>query len=286
MAAIIGSLISRCSSIGSKLSSSLSALFAAGGSEDPQFMILGLDGAGKTMLMYRLKIPGWPKDDMSKTLKKIKEKEPSSKKDDGDKGDEEGGPCDWGYHYEEIGKPFDMGLWDMPGTVAMRHVWPSIYQSIKVHGVIFVVNCEDAWDPNFDDKNAELNKKDEKMFKEKKAANDVAQQRVALSRKYLHMLMNEDDLRQAAFCVVVNQRTSREKDDRGNAKPLYDALNEDRLEYMLGLHDLHPSCAWRTKKFVMNIMNINGESDRNWIGMMEWARTVISDPKGLGMKIG
>lgn len=279
MASILAKLVSRCSSIGNKLSSSLTALFAAGGSEDPQFMIVGLDGAGKTMMMYRLKIPGWNKDEMSKCLSSIKEK-----KDD-EEVDEDNDPCDWGYHYEEISKPFDMGLWDMPGTKAMRHVWPSIYQSIKIHGVIFVVDCLDAWDPNFEDKMAALNAIDSAKVDLKRKENEKALDRVALSRKYLHMLMNEDDLRQSAFCVVVNQKAGKERDERGNAKLTYDAVNEDRLEYMLGLHDLHPSCAWRTKKFVINIMNINGESDPKWVGMLDWARGVICDPQGLGMKI-
>lgn len=148
-----------------------------------------------------------------------------------------------------------------------------------------MVDCLDAWDPNFEDKMAALNAIDSAKVDLKRKENEKALDRVALSRKYLHMLMNEDDLRQSAFCVVVNQKAGKERDERGNAKLTYDAVNEDRLEYMLGLHDLHPSCAWRTKKFVINIMNINGESDPKWVGMLDWARGVICDPQGLGMKI-
>ena len=35
---------------------------------------------------------------------------------------------------------------------------------------------------------------------------------------------------------------------------------EDVLKYKLGLHELHPSIDWRTKHFIMNILELKGES--------------------------
>ncbi len=35
---------------------------------------------------------------------------------------------------------------------------------------------------------------------------------------------------------------------------------EDVLKYKLGLHELHPSIDWRTKHFIMNILELKGEN--------------------------
>ena len=32
------------------------------------------------------------------------------------------------------------------------------------------------------------------------------------------------------------------------------------LKYKLGLHELHPSIDWRTKHFIMNILELKGEN--------------------------
>ncbi|CAE8735920.1 unnamed protein product, partial [Polarella glacialis] len=153
--------------------SRLKALFArcaggliGGASEFPQFLILGLDGAGKTTLLYRLKIgPSW--EDIKEDLAAMR------------KPDEKGEVQDPGYHYEEFSRLFGLGIWEVPGTEAMRHVWNVFYQSMKIHGVIFVVDGADR---------------------------DEA--RIDLAKKHLHVLMNEDELRQACFSVIINQTKS------------------------------------------------------------------------------
>merc|ERR1712228_992049 len=99
--------------------------------DTPNFMILGLDGAGKTTLLYRLKLPSWGEEDIEKDMFKMRQK------------DAEPNNRDSGYHYEEFARPFSYGMWDVPGTDAMRHVWPAFYRSIKVHGIIFVVGVSE-----------------------------------------------------------------------------------------------------------------------------------------------
>eukprot|EP00438_Fugacium_kawagutii_P012658 Skav215613 [mRNA] locus=scaffold666:563816:567300:- [translate_table: standard] len=127
---IIKSLFAKCAGF--------SGGIISGNSEFPQFLILGLDKSGKTTLLYRLKIgsSGWPtiKEDMEKM------------------------------RTPELNRFFSVGVWEVPGTEAMRHLWKLFYHSIKIHCVIFVVDggesedrrslqlqlLERTWSPCFD----------------------------------------------------------------------------------------------------------------------------------------
>mmetsp|Transcript_34302 Transcript_34302/g.69348 ORF Transcript_34302/g.69348 Transcript_34302/m.69348 type:complete len:232 (-) Transcript_34302:90-785(-) len=213
-----------------------------GSSETPQFLILGLDKAGKTTLLYRLKIgQSWEriKEDMDKMRKP----------------DIEGKTEDPGYHYEDLTFPrqFSAGIWEVPGTEPMRRVWSSFYHAIKIHGVIFVVA---EWDTD--------------------------EERIELAKKHLHFLMNEDELRHAAFCVIFNQQAST-KGVKGTPDPKDSAHNRE-LYYRLGLHMLHPTCKWRTKHFALNVLELKGESDKNWLEVMNFMRITLMDSRGYEMK--
>mmetsp|Transcript_35878 Transcript_35878/g.82785 ORF Transcript_35878/g.82785 Transcript_35878/m.82785 type:complete len:227 (-) Transcript_35878:40-720(-) len=213
----------------------LSGGLISGNSEFPQLLILGLDGAGKTTLLYRLKIgSGWT--DIAQDMKRMRER------------NEDGKVEDPGYHYEELSRSFSCGVWEVPGTEAMRHVWKLFYQSIKIHCVIFVVDSPES------------------------------EQRINMAKRHLHVLMNEAELRNACFCVIINQRI----DETGNL--VYDD-KEDVLKYKLGLHALHPSIDWRTRHFIINILDLKGESDKEWMNVMSFAKEVLTDTKGFGLKL-
>mmetsp|Transcript_74587 Transcript_74587/g.207296 ORF Transcript_74587/g.207296 Transcript_74587/m.207296 type:complete len:223 (+) Transcript_74587:81-749(+) len=201
----------------------------------PQFMILGLDKAGKTTLLYRLRLSSWPS--MQRDMEALRTP------------DANGIVKDAGYHYEDITRAlFPFGCWEIPGTTSMRHLWPNFYRAIKIHCVIFVVSV------------------------------DEGDERIELATKNLHFLMNEDELRQACFCVIVNQRVV-------NGKKIYNT-EDNEMFYRLGLHNLHPSCAWRTDYFVIDVLKIwsDAESEKEWRRLMEHARNVLKDERGYGLK--
>eukprot|EP00933_Yihiella_yeosuensis_P030900 TRINITY_DN24450_c0_g1_i1.p1 TRINITY_DN24450_c0_g1~~TRINITY_DN24450_c0_g1_i1.p1 ORF type:complete len:225 (+),score=31.48 TRINITY_DN24450_c0_g1_i1:93-767(+) len=223
--------------------SKLKALFARcaggliGGTGDfPQFLILGLSGAGKTTLLYRLKIGmGWGtiKEDM-KTMRTPKA---------------DGTVDDPGYHYEEFSALFKHGIWEVPGTDAIRHIWKMFYQTVKIHGILFVVDS------------------------------DMDEASIEIVKKHIHQLMNEDELRQACFCVIINQKKDQHKGGPVS-KP-----EEHVLRYKFGLHNLHPTAQWRTKEFVINILDLKDEFDKQWTPVLEFARDTLMDPRGYGLKL-
>jgi GTPase SAR1 family protein len=101
--------------------------------EMPQCLIVGLDNAGKTTLLYRLKMGNsWKKDAMKKDLANMKEEKEDPK------------DMDTGYHYEEINMFRTCGMWEVPGNQAMRHVWRAFYASIKIHCVIWVIDAAET----------------------------------------------------------------------------------------------------------------------------------------------
>lgn len=164
---------------------------------------------------------------------------------------------DPGYHYEELSKRFQHGIWEVPGTEAMQRTWRSFYHAIKIHVVIYVVDASETDDA-----------------------------RIELMKGHLHVLLQDDKLRCACVCVIFNERwqprTTKKAAGASGTKP--DAY-EDELHYRLGLHDLHPSFEWRTKRFNMNISELRGESDRNWLQVLDFAQEVFSDEQGYGLKL-
>lgn len=104
--------------------------------------------------------------DISRDLRQLREK----------KGEEPGDP---GYHYEEFTSrdigPY--GIWDVPGTEAMIAMWPTFYRYVQISAVLFVVDAMEK---------------------------DV--ERLTEARRLMEKLQNEDELRMAAFILIINER--------------------------------------------------------------------------------
>jgi len=225
-----------------------------GGKEYPQFIILGMDAVGKTTLLYKLKFGNTVEaDDFIHELKDMR------------KMDENGKCRDPGYHYEELAGRggYSFGCWEIPGTSAMRQTWTMFYRAVKMHVCIFVVGEKDIVD---------------------------GRHRMAVVKKNLHYLMNEDELKSACFCVVFNNKTWEKTptalEGPGGQTTVFDpVLENNEVYYKLGLHDLHPSCAWRTKTFIFDVMKLgSSESDKEFKKLAEFAKETMKDPKGFGMK--
>lgn len=216
----------------------------------PQFLILGLDGAGKTTLLYRLKL-GTDWKNIRKDMKEMRE--PKSEKD--------GGTEDPGYHYEEIScqRLFTCGMWDVPGTEPMRRVWRCFYHSIKIHGVIFVVNHS-----------------------------ETEPERIELARKHIHVLMNEDELRMAPFAVILNHQQNPDeviKDGTSTKAKVQGNVKEEELYYRLDLHNVHATCSWRLKVFKINVLALSGENDKAFLDVMHHMKTCLSDSRSYKMML-
>jgi len=214
--------------------------FFGGGKETPQFLILGLEGAGKTTLLYKLKF-GTTGNECAELAKKLADLRVEK---------EDFKTLDPGYHYEDFTNPWNHGMWEVPGTQAMRQMWPAFYHAIKIHCVVFVVD-----------------------------GMEVDDQKITVAKKLLHVLMNEDELRKSCFVVIINEKKARERDK--------DALetNPDRMYYKLGLHTLHASCEKRTRWFPRNVLEMK---PKQWQDVLEWVKTVLNkpEPHGFGFKIG
>mmetsp|Transcript_81620 Transcript_81620/g.141867 ORF Transcript_81620/g.141867 Transcript_81620/m.141867 type:complete len:233 (+) Transcript_81620:115-813(+) len=217
-----------------------------GTGENPQLLILGLEGAGKTTLLYRLKLGNqWKSNEMKKALKEMREP------------NKDGIVEDPGYHYEEFNWLHSCGIWEVPGTPAMRQIWSCFYRTIKIHGVIFVVNG---------------------------FTTPPDEEQVYEAKKHLHHLMNEDELRNACFAIVVNTPDSKNRD--GAVKEDKSKVYEDNpYLYKLSLNELHPSCQWRTKIFYMCVSELKGESDHEWGKVKDFIKQVLNNNKGFGMKL-
>eukprot|EP00929_Paragymnodinium_shiwhaense_P096894 TRINITY_DN58638_c0_g2_i1.p1 TRINITY_DN58638_c0_g2~~TRINITY_DN58638_c0_g2_i1.p1 ORF type:complete len:244 (-),score=49.66 TRINITY_DN58638_c0_g2_i1:118-849(-) len=131
-----------------------------------QCVMFGLEGAGKTTLLYKLKIPQWKREDIQQDMKYLK-------RTDG------GQPCgrDPAYHYEELSCALGKyGIWEVPGNETMLRQWPMFYRHVRMDAVLFVVDCY----------------------------NDLSSEKLERSRYWLHYLLHENELRNAAFVVIVN----------------------------------------------------------------------------------
>lgn len=136
-----------------------------------QFIMLGLEGAGKTTLLYKLKVPQWKRDDIKPALSYLKKQDPAN-------------PCgrDAAYHYEELSSSavnLKYGIWEIPGNELFMRMWPMFYRYNRMSAVLFVV---DAFSKN----------------------DDV--DKLTQARYKLQFLLNEDELRTAAFVLILNIR--------------------------------------------------------------------------------
>lgn len=252
-------------------------------SDTPMFLMLGLDKAGKTTLLYRLKCKGWDEVEMVEDMRVMREwskKTPEGKEsteeetaivEAGAEAAEEDvveiAPDDSGYHYEEFQRLYSLGIWEIPGSEAMRHVWSTIYRTIKIHGVFFVVNADDASDAD-------------------PASEGAA--RIDLARRLLHALMNEDELRLAAFAVIINLRMDpppeqlKNKDKANEIRAKHQELRDSvlvgkQLFYRLGLHTVHKQVSDRLRDFTMDVLTIH-ETHKQWTTVLEHMRVTLKNP--------
>lgn len=200
------------------------------------FLILGMEGAGKTTLLYRLKF-GRSWKTMRRDLLDMKEgsqyEEPSVM-----------------YHYEDLSMMKSSGVWDIPGSEAMQHMWRMIYHAITIHGIFFVVDASDALDTGRTGPAAKEDPEDDKKDKEARG------KRISMARKQIQRLLNEEELRRAPLVVILNfRKPTLEKNDH---------LLLDELEYKLGLKNLHPSLEKRVMVRRLNCDALKTEDDNKW----------------------
>merc|ERR1711972_470079 len=109
---------------------------------------------------------GWKRDDIKRDLAYIKKCE---------------GPCgrDPSYHYEEMSSmSMKYGIWEVPGNEVMMRMWPMFYRYVRISAVLFVVDVySEHW-------------------------SDV--ETVTANRYWMNLLLNEDELRTAAFVLILN----------------------------------------------------------------------------------
>jgi len=155
----------------------MSLFSCLGGKRPPhQIVMLGLQDAGKTTLLYKLKFGDKLTGEWKEIHKFVKALKGEQKQED-----EQDVSL---YHYEELTSKAmkSYGLWDVPGSLCAT--WATFYRYIPITATIFVVNA------------SEKSADDEKMLRD--------------SRRMLNYLLYEDELRQAAFVVVINEYLDKE----------------------------------------------------------------------------
>jgi len=189
------------------------------GGDVRQIVMFGPKGSGKTTLLYRLKIPAWKTDGMTHAIANLEQR-------------------DSGYHYEEfINSTLGLyGVWDVPGSPAMVRMWPSFYRYVTVSACMFVVDGSTS--------EREL---DEGAWEEKMMS----------AKLQLHKLLNEDELRLAAFFLIINTR--------GKAENLSETVKD-----LLGVQEVLDQ-PWNVPRFrveVFDVCTVNA-TEKPWISMME-----------------
>lgn len=221
-----------------------------GTEEVDQLVMFGTEGVGKTTLLYRLKIPGWRPDDLSKAIGGLKPGSSKDKEERGASGDGsmEAGqarPLDAGYHYEQIiDTNGHYGIWDVPGNEAMVRMWPLFYRYIKVTACLYLVDA------------SEKGSQDSGML--------------ANARRQMRFLLNEDELRPAAFYLICNVRT---RSGEGGAHVAAEEEEEfvETVKGELGVPEImeQPAQASRFKAAALNLMHDNVEFAMKWSAIMK-----------------
>jgi len=202
--------------------------------------MFGPEGSGKTTLLYKLRLPLWDAHDLKKDITKLREPPRDNER-----------PRDPGYHYEEIEESRRLGrygIWDVPGSDAFIRLWPMFYRYVDVTAVLFVVDASKEGVENAD--------------------------KVAQARRLLRLLLNEDELRVAAFFLIINVRSR----DDGGKKAVHDkhAANQLDTEHVETLKEMLQVSAieeepWnknRFKYFEIDCANVSTH-DVKWIAMVD-----------------
>lgn len=224
-----------------------------GGSTVHQFVMLGLEGAGKTTFFFRLKFGNKWKD-LTKDLK----------------GDADHSVCP-GYMYDEVDTASQMGsvgIWDVPGNSSMIELWPQFYRYVSVVAIFFVV------DGGFDllrEEDGEGRDEDAKAVRKNLEELDKA-------RELIHRLLYEDELRLSAFVLLINDKRDPKQERLDGKDEKLKAAREKKKEdcencvkEVLGVKE-----ASKNEKFMCKTMNLSQFStdDSEWGKIMNFVRTV------------
>jgi len=206
-----------------------------------QFLMLGLDGVGKSTLLYRIKIDGWKTVEIIKDMAHLKRVM-----------GEDGTDCkDPGYHYEELRSHHlgRYGIWDVPGDETMLSLWPIFYRYLRIGCVLFVV---DAFSPKRDNLD-----------------------RIARARQQLHILLNEDELRNSAFVLILNIPET----DHGKGASTEEEEQElqTAIEEMLGVSEIMEMKphADRFRKVRLNCSTITRDEQPEWEDLMKEVESIV-----------
>jgi hypothetical protein len=247
--------------------------------EAQHYLLAGVEGVGKTTLLYRLKAPSTLSfQQLADSIGEINEtrdgKVASADEEEKPldaKSQEEGPPKGpkWTYHFEM----FDgYGVWDFPGSLSVSELLPTVYRSVYMTAVLFVVDCDDLREPQSDE---------EKL---------LLQARLDRSARLLRFLLYEDELRSAAFCVLVNEhkaqahhfhnKSSHGKANEGRRAPEQYDLNENRYYYELNIDELEredPAIESRLKLFTLDCAALqHRDRDPKWKSILEHINRVAA----------
>mmetsp|Transcript_55710 Transcript_55710/g.156893 ORF Transcript_55710/g.156893 Transcript_55710/m.156893 type:complete len:245 (-) Transcript_55710:154-888(-) len=216
---------------------------------DPfQFVVFGLEGAGKTTLLYKLRLESWKKENLIPDLEQLKKRDPEN----------HGLPKDPTYHYEELSSNIvgRYGVWEVPGSEVMMRMWPMFYRYLRITAIIFVVDGFSIQPDNMDD--IDLDK--------------IDFDKIALARQKIEFLMNEDELRGAAFILILNVKgTDTEEDKSEFAHAIFDMLGAREFE-KLGEQKPHMQ---RFKKYAVNCSDIRSD-DEEWEKILKEIKTIYN----------
>lgn len=222
------------------------ACAAFGPPKAQQVLLLGLEGGGKTTLLYRLKLTEWAKDEVIRDVAAMKSEVVYL--------DGTVGLRDPGYHYEEL-RGYNLrryGVWDVPGSDAFIRSWPMFYRFLNVGAVVFVV---DHFSP---------------------ARHDLY--RIQQARDSIHSLLNEDELRACCFWIILNVAYSKE------GPSAREAARERATLEMLGVPELkaEPAHAKRLFEASLNCAEVTRQSSVWELVLRETRRAYFRIGEGSG----
>lgn len=171
-----------------------------GGDKEVRILILGLDGAGKTTILYRLQM-----GEVVSTVPTL------------------------GFNVETLTyKNLKFNVWDCGGQTSLRRYWVLYYAETRA--VVFVVDSTDK-------------------------------DRISTCAEELHMLLREEELKDAALLVFAN------KQDQPNA------LSAAEVSKLLGLAELKDR-SW-------SIMGSSAITGQGLSEGLDWLANVIKEEDGL-----
>lgn len=238
-----------------------------------QFLMLGPAAAGKTTMLYKLKIDGWKKKEIIPQMHALRQDGPEGCKD----------PA---YHYEEFAtSQGKYGIWEIPGYPVMQRMWPMFYRYLRMDAVIYVVDGFSHW-PDF----GRVPPPDAPRPVEPRNTPELAQEMFAAKRQ-MEFLLNEEELRCAAFVLVLNTNfplpeNLGKEDMEKDAQRKHDTLCEALFE-MLGVSEFREHGGWNSRRFhavAFNCAEITRDH-RKWQEVVNHIYTIYKDI-GEGSRFG